>query len=59
MLTQLQQSICKRIYTLLVCTTDFNSKSDKMAHVMERLIGYLGSFIQGSKGSKQVCYKSE
>lgn len=45
MLTKLQESICKRIYTVLVCTTDFNSKSDKMAHIMERLIKLAGFIL--------------
>lgn len=52
MLTKLQERICKRIYTVLVCTTDFNSKSDKMAHIMERLMGYLGFFYSGQQRSK-------
>lgn len=52
MLTKLQESICKRVYTVLVCITDFNSKSDEMAHIMERLMGYLGFFSSGQERIK-------
>jgi len=52
MLIKLQESICKRIYTVLVCTTDFNSKSDKMAHIMERLMGYMSFFYSGQQRIK-------
>lgn len=60
MFTQLQQRICKRIYTVVIHTTDFNSKCDKMARYGETdgLYGFLW-FRAGSDQNKFVINQND